>query len=194
MADQTDDTTTTQKKPLPPSTSEKFRYETHILPRLEWVRWWRRDGMSQATIAERLGVGEPFFRDSKQAHPELEEAMSQGKEYNIKKVEDSLIARANGYSVEEIETIIVTETGGKNDGMVRRTERTHIKHWPPDTMACLNYLYNKDSEHYKDRRHIDASITSEKPVEIIYPPRPEDTPDGSDSSDTGHPPDPEPGT
>lgn len=181
--------TTARKEPLPPSIDPACKYETHILPYLEWVRWWRRDGLIQADIASKLGVTPAFLGKSKQEYPELAKALERGRDWHNHAVESALIARALGYKVDEREVTIVTETGGKADGRTRRTERTSTRYWPPDTQACLGYLYNRDGENFKDRRQLDANINVTKPVEIIYPPRPEEKPDGSDSDD-GPPPEP----
>ena len=180
--------TTTPRIPLPPSVGSPYKYETHILPHLEWVRWWRRDGLNQDAIANRLGVGVEFFRKAKQDFPELAKALERGKKWHNKAVESALVARALGYKVQEKEVTITTETD--DDGKVKtiRKERESIKHWPPETRACETFLYNKDPENYKDRRYIDASFAGALPVEILYPPRPEESSDDDSPCDNERPP------
>lgn len=59
-------------------TTARGKYESHVLPRLEFVRSAARMGNSEEEIAKQLGVSYSTFREYKKKHPELQEALREG--------------------------------------------------------------------------------------------------------------------
>lgn len=119
------------------------RYESHVEPRLESIKAWRRHGMTEDEIASNLGVCRRTLFEYKLEHRELAEAMSRGKDDADAQVENALFKRACGYEIEEVETTI------KKDGtaIVRKTR----KQVPPDTVSMIFYLKNRKAKDWCDR-------------------------------------------
>ena len=58
----------------------KSKYETHVLPKLDLVEAWARDGLVEKQIAHNLGVAVSTLNLYKKDHPEFSEALARGKE------------------------------------------------------------------------------------------------------------------
>lgn len=82
----------------------KNKYESHVQPRLEEIKWWCRDGRTDKEIASLLGVAYRSFMRYKNQFSQLCQALKNNKEYADLKVEDSLNSRANGIFWDEITT------------------------------------------------------------------------------------------
>lgn len=108
---------------------------------LDLIRGWRVQGDSVDLIAEKMGIDKRTFRAWRNKHPEMEEACKLGKEVTIRRVEESLYNRACGYDYwEEIWDLVEGEMR-----LVRKIKR----HCPGDVKAILNFLYNRDPQHWR---------------------------------------------
>ena len=58
----------------------KSKYDTHVKPYLDRIPKWRRNGMTEAQIAKKLGIAMSSFSLYKLKHPEFSEVLKNSKE------------------------------------------------------------------------------------------------------------------
>ena len=123
----------------------KVRYETYVFPHLEEITKWVRT-MSEKQIAHRLGIGESTWHLYKTQHPELAEAVLNGRQDLISDVKSALIRRAVGFDYTEEKNYIKED----HNGLATYTEITK-KRALPDVAACNSILQNLDKDWYRDK-------------------------------------------
>lgn len=124
-----------------------------VSKKLMLVEKWARDGLTEEEIFKNLGISKTTGNDYKNRYPEFLNAISNGKEVIITKIENALVKRALGYEYEEIKTYI--KKGPDGQIVAQYTEKT-VKHQPADVKAANILLMNKDPEHYtRDRAALD---------------------------------------
>ena len=96
--------------------------------------------MTEQQIAETLKVSYSAFREYKKKHPELLQALKDGRAELVKDLRSILIKRAKGFQYEESKEII-------EDGVVIREEKYH-KASLPDVASLNLLLKNYDSENW----------------------------------------------
>jgi len=102
-------------------------------------------GATDDDLAAFFEVAVMTINDWKKAHPEFHEAMLAGKKHADANVGKSLYQRANGYSHPETKVFV-------HAGEV--TEVQVIKHYPPDTTACIFWLKNRDARNWRDTKEV----------------------------------------
>ncbi len=102
-------------------------------------------GYTDKEMAERLKISEATLNNWKNEHPDFLESLKRGKAIPDKLVERSLFQRACGYEHEEDKIFC-------SDGQIV-TAKT-IKHYPPDTVACIFFLKNRRPDLWKDKQII----------------------------------------
>ena len=127
------------------------KYATHVEPRLEEIAGWCREGLIEAEVCKRLGVGVTSFTEYKRLHPALLKAIKEGKEIADYRVEDSLYQRAMGMDVEE------THQEFKEGKLV--SERKVKKHLAPDPTSMIFWLKNRKSKQWRDKQEVGGSMT-----------------------------------
>lgn len=150
-----------------PKSAGRGKYETHIQPRLEYVRASARMGTPEREIAAGLQVSYSTFREYKKKHPELAQALSQGAKDANAAVENSLHKRALGYTVELKKCFKlkkpVLENGrkvGEEEVLQTGLEETHI---PADTKAIIFWLTNRLPEFWRTSPDTSALDALRKP-------------------------------
>lgn len=140
----------------------KGKYETYVKPNLALISEMCRT-MTEAQIAEALGIGKSTFAYYKTEFPELEEALKKGKQNLVAELKSSLIKKANGYEYterkittekvswpDELYTMLL-EAGFTPDQIERaeliKTEIAH-KQMSPDVAAINLALKNYDKENW----------------------------------------------
>ena len=116
----------------------KSKWDTHVLPNLDRIPKWRRDGMTEEQICKKLDVGVSTFNRYKTQYRELREALKKGKEHLIEELEDSLYKKAMGFEYEEVKTYILQG----DDGKTRQKVEKHKRYAQPDTGAIAFVLKN----------------------------------------------------
>ena len=134
----------------------KSKYETHVEPHLEHIRAWVVS-MTEAQIAERLGISEQSLNTYKREHPELMEAIVQGRQDLTTGLKDALRKKAFGYTYTETKTVIRRE-GDKEIRYIEKYEK--VAH--PDTGAIHLLLKNIDDNWHND----DSRILELKEMEL----------------------------
>lgn len=127
---------------------------------LDRVLRYAADGFSQAQIAMTLGVHPNTFSKWKKRYPEIDEALKQGKELLIGKVENALVKRALGFRTVIDKQIVSFYHNGDHGKHTKKVIR-HIsveKDIAPDLAAIktlLSYLGKKlekdPNEEHNDR-------------------------------------------
>ena len=79
---------------------------------------WTRDGLTDAQIAERVGIRRPTLYEWKKRFPDIDDALKKGKEVVDREVENSLLKRARG-----MKTKTVTYKMVKLDDEILRAKR-----------------------------------------------------------------------
>lgn len=113
------------------------------------IECWARDGYTNEEIYKRMGISMVTFRNWRIKHPQIEKALSKGKEVVDYMVENALLKNALGYTTKE--TKIFTSAPDKNGNRRTRTE-TLIKENAPDTIAAIMWLNNRKPDMWKRNR------------------------------------------
>lgn len=120
------------------------KYDTHVKPKLLLIEAWARDGLTDEDIYRKLEVSHESFYKYKREHPELTEALKNGKEVIDTMVENALLKAALGYTYEE--------TKETDDGFERTTKMAH-----PNTTALIFWLKNRKPKDWRDKQEIEHS-------------------------------------
>lgn len=97
-------------------------------------------GLTEAEMADVLGVAKQTLHNWRKAHPEFLDAVNRGKTQADARVARSLYERACGYS--HPETVITSY-----QGEVTKTRVT--RHYPPDPGAGVNWLTNRQPSRWR---------------------------------------------
>ena len=117
---------------------------------VQLVAGWRREGAGLERIAYLIGISETTLRKWRNQEPRLEAAIQQTDELVNALVENALLRRALGYTTVEVVEELV-------EGEMREVRRIE-KPVPPDTKACLAWLYSRRSDRWRTQQApIDAS-------------------------------------
>ena len=122
----------------------KSRYETHVEPYLDDIRKWYQL-LNEGEIARKLGIGITSFEKYKREHPELREALREGRFELVEDLKLTLKKKAKGFSYTEKERII-QDVDGKKTTIVREREKYVL----PDTGAIHLLLKNLDENWRND--------------------------------------------
>lgn len=120
---------------------------------------WARDGFNYSEIARRMGITPQLLARWKKDFPEMQEALSTGREIVDYKVENALLKSALGFTSKE-----VTVTIGKrmiNGEWVNITKETKTKENIPNVTACLAWLNNRRPDLWKKNRDNVVDIEDE---------------------------------
>lgn len=72
----------------------KSKYESHVLPRLEEVKDWARNGATDEQIWLKLGISRQAFYDYQKKFTEFTDALKNSKDYCDAMVENALYQKA----------------------------------------------------------------------------------------------------
>jgi len=144
----------------------KCKYQTHVEPRLQEIKWWCRDGLIEEEICRRLGIGVRAFNVYKGKYPQLTQALREGKEYTDYRVEDALLNRATGIhwqeTTEEL-VLIERQVDGVKQKVALSTElivtKRIDKFVPPDPVAAIFWLKNRRGDRWSNSDNRNADDT-----------------------------------
>jgi len=139
----------------------KSKWASHVEPRLDTIRMWRKMGFLEKEICERLGVGVSNFARYKLQYRELREALKAGKDDADAAVVNALFKRAVGYEYEE-ERTIGTKAKGK-PLVIGRIEKIK-KQVAPNVLAQIYYLKNRCPQYWRDRSQYEHSGPDGQPL------------------------------
>lgn len=107
-----------------------------------------RLGLIDKEIAEFFGVSEQTINAWKLKSEEFLEALKDGKTFADAQVADKLFHRATGYSHPDVDIRVI-------DGQIVQTPL--VKHYAPDTTACIFWLKNRDKARWRDKLETEHS-------------------------------------
>ena len=147
------------KKPAKPKKrGRKNKYDTYVEPKFKQIQEWIGEGIIEAEVCNRLGIGVSAWEDYKTKYTELTELIKKGHAKANNNVVKALLKRAGGYEYEEKE--IRSTPKGKSVKIIK-------KQLAPDVTAQIFWLKNKLPEDYKDRRELDLSSPDGSGLKVI---------------------------
>ena len=100
-------------------------------------------GADDEKLGEMFAVHVSTIRSWRETYPEFAIAMMEGRDIADAEIAHSLYHRAKGYSHPEVH--IATFQG--------QVIKTNImRHYPPDTLAAIYWLQNRQNQYWRDRR------------------------------------------
>ncbi len=145
----------------------KNKWESHVKPKLKSICTWRRMGLLEKEVCERLGVGLSNFARYKLSHGDLRDALKEGKHDADANVINALYQCAIGFEFEETETIVSKDAKGNQVGRVqlKRTKRRRT----PSVTAQIFYLKNRCPETWRDVQGREHSGPDGRPLQAQPP-------------------------
>lgn len=150
----------------------KSKYETHVLPNLERIEKWAKEGATAKDIAAKLKIAYSTLRkyidlgqDGDERYAALSEAFAQACVVPDEQVEAALFKRACGYRFEEV----TVEEKLDREGNVHTLTKKVIRDVPPDPTSAMFWLTNRRPDRWKYKpQEIDDSGDDERGV-IMMP-------------------------
>jgi len=112
-----------------------------------------KKGAIDDEMAEAANITVRAFRNWKGRHKNFAEALQDAKDIADDLVEQALYQRATGYNHKDIKFFC-------DKGRIISEE--YIKHYPPDTTACIFWLKNRQKERWRDKTEVDNNHKIEK--------------------------------
>lgn len=135
------------------------KYDEKYTPQL--VKWMARSGKTQKEIADELDITETTLYAWARKYPEFSESLKENGNFIDSLVEDSLLKRALGYTVEELE---VTETTRKDGTIGEKVKRTR-KHIEPHPTAIIYWLNNRQPARWRNR--VEVETQDQKEIRVV---------------------------
>lgn len=124
----------------------KDRYTTHVEPKLNEISEWMST-MNEGQIAKKLGISRASLEKYKHEHPELVDALANGKRELIKELKDKLREKAKGFHYTETKKI---ERVDENGDLQVVSIETYKKYAQPDLGSLHLLLKNLDPDWRND--------------------------------------------
>ena len=121
---------------------EEWLDEDHLM----LLECWSRDGYTYIDIANKIGVGAATLAHWRKQFPEIQNAMSKGREIIDYKVENALLKSALGYKTKEVK-VTTTMRYGK---VVETIKEVTDKEQAPNVSAIQCWLYNRLPSKWKN--------------------------------------------
>lgn len=130
-------------------------------PRL--VEMHLRKGLTEAQAAKKLGIAKSTFEKYKTQYTDFLDSVKKGKAPVDFEVENALLKRALGYTVEEKHTVTrVLPSGEATLAEVKKM----VKHIAPDPVAAIFWLKNRNPERWRDIKAVE--VTGKAGEELIH--------------------------
>lgn len=124
------------------------------------VKYMGKAGLTDAQIAEQIGVTEQTINNWKKAEPAFFESLKEGKAEADDIVERSLFERATGYSHNAVK--IFMPAGAKEPVYAE-----YVEHFPPDPTSMIFWLKNRRPEQWRDKHDIEHSGKVEGNIIVV---------------------------
>ena len=147
----------TKKKPAPKKRSgPPTKYNPLYHPQV--VYWMANAGLTDEQIAKEFKIVKKTIYAWRRKYPDFDLAMAEGKRAPDERVERTLYQRAIGYSCPEDK---IMQYEGKP--IIVHT----IRHYPPDVVAQIFWLKNRQPDKWRDKHEIDFGEHLDKVVEAF---------------------------
>lgn len=114
---------------------------------LTMIQGFARDGMTDAQIAQKIGISTQTLYDWEKRFPDFLDALKKGKAPVDIEVENALLKRALGYDYEEV----ITEIEDLGEGRQKKHVRKITKHQPGEVSAQIFWLKNRRPGRWRDK-------------------------------------------
>jgi hypothetical protein len=114
-------------------------------------------GATDRELADFFQVSERTLNSWKTEHPRFLQALKLGKKTSDDRVQQSLYNRAMGYSHPDTHVSV-------HEGVVTLTPL--IKHYPPDTTACIFWLKNRRPDLWREKVDHTVGGDPKRPIHI----------------------------
>lgn len=121
-------------------------------------------GLTDKQLGIFFDVNESTINRWKKAHPEFCKSLTRGKIISDAEVAEAFRKKAIGYQFQEVHKEFVT-VDGEEPGELR-ISKIITKEVPPDARACLNWLKNRQREHWSDRIEQEITLPDKTPQEM----------------------------
>lgn len=131
------------------------RWDKWISPDgLTLIAGWARQGLTEEDIAKNMGISWRTLSRWKEKFCQIRQALNKNKAVADFRVENALYKRATGCVVIEKRTNRVKDpVTGNVTVTVQETEREV----PPDTIAAIFWLKNRQPKHWRDKQELEVS-------------------------------------
>jgi hypothetical protein len=116
-------------------------------------------GATDKELADFFEIAESTLNDWKLKYPKFSESIKRGKMHADASVAESLFKRATGYSHPDVDIKVI-----KNKITITKL----TKHYPPDTVAGIFWLKNRQKEKWRDK--VEATINLNETLSVGYGP------------------------
>ena len=123
------------------------KYHTHVEPKLELIKGWASDGLTNEQIAANLDINIDSLYAYKKQFSEFSDALKRGREVADYEVQNALFNTAKGFTYYEEVTNAI--------GDVVRVE----KYAKPNTTAQIFWLKNRCADKWRDKTEVKQDIT-----------------------------------
>lgn len=123
------------------------KYETHVLPRIAEIEQWVKDGYTDYSIADNLGIGQNTLIEYKKNNSEIIEAYQRARTHRNALVMNKMFQKATGEKV-ALNKQKLDKFGDVHDLI----EEMYI---PPDVNAADLFLRNNDPD-YKGAKQVES--------------------------------------
>lgn len=120
------------------------------------IESWASDGLTNEDIAHNMGITRQTLNNWCKKYTSIFDALKKGREPVVRRLENSLIKKAQGFEYEEI----TTEMWVDDDGQKRQKVSKHKKYSAPDTSALIFLLKN-----YKPNKYRNYNDLTKKQIE-----------------------------
>ena len=124
------------------------KYESHVEPRLQEIYEWVKEGMTDYSIADNLGIARQTLIKYKEQYPNLTDLYSRALHERNRLVMNKMFQRASGEKI-----TLNKQKLDKQGNVVDLIEETYI---PPDVNAADLFLRNNDPE-YKSAKSVEIT-------------------------------------
>lgn len=149
----------------------KSKYESHVLPKLDLVEGWARDGLSDEQIAHNLGIAYSTLKSYKSDYEALSAALARGKEVVDLEVENALLKRAKGYQYTEV----TTEERLTRDGEIITLTKRVVRDVPPDPTSMMFWLANRRRDRWAYKPQPETGTDEGEESGVVLLPAVDDT-------------------
>lgn len=106
---------------------------------LQKIENWAREGMTDAEIAQKMGIGKSTLRDYKVKYPPISLSIENGKKDSLELAERMVFEHIRGFEYEEYEKAIIKDNhGNEQEKLVTKTKKA-----PPSERMLQFYLRNR---------------------------------------------------
>jgi hypothetical protein len=137
----------------------KKKYDTHVKPFLEVIRAWKRRGVTDKEICEKLQISQESFYLYKREHAEFSDILMFGLDHAVALMENAHFKSGIGFEYEEVKVIV--EPTGEFDENGKEISRRKIektkKLFPGNITAQIHFLKNRASKDWHDRKEVELT-------------------------------------